>query len=73
MQMASLTTDAKSKDTKGVGLGLVDPFKIAKIGAHLGPKKESAVNSFLRANANAFADQAGAPPIRARRPLGFYL
>ena len=28
----------KSKETKGVGLGLDDPTKIAKIGAHLDPK-----------------------------------
>ena len=29
---------AKSKETKEVGLGLDDPTKIAKIGAHLDPK-----------------------------------
>ena len=28
----------KSKETKEVGLGLNDPTKIAKIGAHLDPK-----------------------------------
>ena len=29
---------AKSKETKEVGLGLDDPTKITKIGAHLDPK-----------------------------------
>ena len=29
---------AKSKETKKVGLGLDDPTKITKIGAHLNPK-----------------------------------
>ena len=29
---------AKSKETKEVGIGLDDPAKIAKIGAHLDPK-----------------------------------
>ena len=31
-------TSAKSKETKEVGLGLVDPSKTIKIGAHLNPK-----------------------------------
>ena len=31
-------TSAKSKETKEVGLGLDDPSKTMKIGAHLNPK-----------------------------------
>ena len=31
-------TSAKSKETKEVSLGLDDPFKTVKIGAHLNPK-----------------------------------
>ena len=46
---------AKSKETKEVGLGLDDPSKTIKIGAHLDPKYESALISFLRANADVFA------------------
>ena len=46
---------AKSKETKEVGLGLDDPSKIVKIGAHLDPKYESALISFLYANADVFA------------------
>ena len=33
-----LCASTKSKETKEVGLGLDDPTKITKIGAHLDPK-----------------------------------
>ena len=46
---------AKSKETKEVGLGLDDPSKAIKIGAHLNPKYESVLISFLRANTDVFA------------------
>ena len=46
---------AKSKEVKEVGLGLDDPSKTMKIGAHLDPKLENALISFLRANANMFS------------------
>ena len=39
----------KSKEVKEVSLGLDDPSKTMKIGAHLDPKWESALVSFLRA------------------------
>ena len=41
LEIASLEpprASAKSKETKEVGLGLDDPSKIVKIGAHLNPK-----------------------------------
>ena len=46
---------AKSKEVKEVGLGLDDPSKTMKIGAHLDPKLENALISFLRANVDVFA------------------
>ena len=46
---------AKSKEIKEVGLSLDDPSKTMRIGAHLDPKLESALISFLRANADVFA------------------
>ena len=45
----------KSKETNEVSLGLDDPSKTMKIGAHLDPKLENALISFLRANANMFS------------------
>ena len=45
----------KSKETKEVGLGLDNPSKTMKIGAHLDPKWESALVSFLHANTDVFA------------------
>ena len=40
IQMTNVVTEAKtvSKEIKGVSLGLDDPSKIVKIGAHLDPK-----------------------------------
>ena len=56
---------AKSKEMKEVGLGLDDPTKTIKIGAHLDPKQESVLVSFLCANADVFAwkhaDMLGVP------------
>ena len=46
---------AKSKEIKEVGLGLDDPSKTVKIRAHLDPKQENALVSFLCANADVFA------------------
>ena len=45
----------KSKEMKEVGLGLDDPTKTIKIRAHLDPKYETMLVSFLRANADVFA------------------
>ena len=56
---------AKSKETKEVGLGLDEPSKTMKIGAHLNPKYESTLVSFLCANTDVFswklADMPGVP------------
>ena len=55
----------KSKEIKEVSLGLNDASKTMKIGAHLDPKLESALVSFLCANADVFAwkpaDMPGVP------------
>ena len=56
---------AKSKEVKEVGLGLDNPSKTVKIGAHLDSKLESTLISFLCANADVFAwkptDMLGVP------------
>ena len=55
----------KSKEIKEVSLGLDKPSKNMKIGAHLDPKWESVLVSFLHANADVFAwkptDMSGVP------------
>jgi hypothetical protein len=38
LMMEAHREDAKAKETKDVSLGLVDPSKTVKIGAHLNPK-----------------------------------
>ena len=56
---------AKATKTKEVSLGLADPAKTMKIGAHLDLKLEDTLISFLRTNADLFTwkptDMPGVP------------
>ena len=64
---------AKSKEVKEVSLGLNDPSKTMKIGAHLDPKLESALVPFLHVNIDVFpwkpADMPGVPREKIKHSL----